>query len=615
MLIKITDNVKPNNDFNGATNEAYVTGQSSFAYKGVDGDKNIYGDSFEDVDGAVNAYGRAIAEYSHVKAQPNGTYIDTRTGKLADNSDVAGLESAKNDYRLSLMNRNNILEQTAQMIGGNHVQVKYAQDPITGEKVGVGYVDVESEKNRKLAFKGVTTLAERILDAHVKHKAHPQDSEEFTFGFGSKFNNLTSEQRVKWAEAVKKDPENAYKMFPGVYTELEPQNYYRRNPSEYGREFLNQAETALQNRYSFGSNGTKDNSINLLSVDQMLVDTKSNETYKSLQASMDTGAYDNSFYDPSGEDGGQMTRYTKHSSWKEVRRELQGVTYEDIDGTGRHLVGVVRLTPKDSKGYNESMSKTVVMDLKGMEDNVMSSEFGNLASAVKNYASQLSDVQQYGYGDKGVIATHNGNLHTRTSKDRKQLFIEDRDPFTGKTTGKEKSFTSRFEAAHYLAKQDEYITEGVPAVNKYVEVIGQKESGGNFKATSTDSSATGTYQILWDAHKDTIKAFAKENGINNMTQENFKNNPAFQEKFMKEKFVPDIYKTISGTNYVQAATAFNTRSRARITDFLDLMYLAHRIGAGGAMSYLTSKTPDHYKDPHGYNITNELLDFQRRKSQ
>lgn len=610
----------PNNDFLGSSTPAYNTTSPMYAYRDSSGEVNQYGDAFEDVDGAVNAYRRSIDKYSHIQKQADGTYVDMKTGKEADSADILELESAKNDYRLSVMNRNNILEQTANMINakGSHIKVKYGKDDIIGENVAIGWIDVEAEKNRKLEFKGISILADRVLDAHNKHQAHPQDNEEFSFGYGSPFNNLTSEQRVAWAKAVKKDPENAYKMFKGVYTNLEPQNYYINHPSEYGKEFKTQVEGNIQQRYSWGKNRlgypVKDNSVNILSVDQMPVDTATNPTYKSIQDSLDKGTYDGVFYDPSA-DGPTMPRYTLDKTWREAKRELQGITWEDIDGKGRRMVGVVRIVPKDSKGYQENIAKTVVMDLGDIQDNVMQAEFGDLAQPVKNYATQLSDIQQYGYGEKGLIATQNGNLHTRTSKDRKEIFIEERDPFTGRTTGKEKRFSSRFQAAKYLAEQDSDATMGVPTVNHYMEVLSSKESSSD-PSSNHDGVATGAYGIRWTWWGDDIKDFAKkEYGITKMDREEFKKNPQLQDAYMKERFIPNLYKTVSGTNYVSAAQAYNNHASVPIKDFLDLIYLAHRAGTTGALNFLRSKNPDSFKTEDGYNLKNEFLDFKRRRQQ
>lgn len=64
------------------------------------------------------------------------------------------------------------------------------------------------------------------------------------------------------------------------------------------------------------------------------------------------------------------------------------------------------------------------------------------------------------------------------------------------------------------------------ASDSFKDTISQRESGGNYKAMSPNSSARGKYQFIWSLHKAEI---AKQTGVS--TEQEFLNNPRAQEDY------------------------------------------------------------------------------------
>lgn len=62
--------------------------------------------------------------------------------------------------------------------------------------------------------------------------------------------------------------------------------------------------------------------------------------------------------------------------------------------------------------------------------------------------------------------------------------------------------------------------------SSFKDSISQRESGGNYKAISPNSSARGKYQFIWSIHKDQI---AQQTGVR--SQQEFLNNPEAQEAY------------------------------------------------------------------------------------
>lgn len=74
--------------------------------------------------------------------------------------------------------------------------------------------------------------------------------------------------------------------------------------------------------------------------------------------------------------------------------------------------------------------------------------------------------------------------------------------------------------------KSEVFTEGNIPTGSFSESISQRESGGNYKAISPNSSARGKYQFIWSIHKDEI---ANQTGVK--SEQEFLNNPSAQEAY------------------------------------------------------------------------------------
>lgn len=110
------------------------------------------------------------------------------------------------------------------------------------------------------------------------------------------------------------------------------------------------------------------------------------------------------------------------------------------------------------------------------------------------------------------------------------------------------------------------------------------ESGGDYKATNPNSSATGKYQFLWGTWGDSIK---KVTGVKD--QKEFLNNPSAQEQYYsfyeRNVLLPEVRKIKS-----ELDTTLNDTQLAK---------LVHFRGTGGARKYLKGQVGD---KPEAYNM-------------
>lgn len=117
----------------------------------------------------------------------------------------------------------------------------------------------------------------------------------------------------------------------------------------------------------------------------------------------------------------------------------------------------------------------------------------------------------------------------------------------------------------------------------FKESIGQTESKGTggYKAKNPKSSAVGKYQFLWNTWKDRIKQFS---GNPNLTEEDFKNDPALQDSFMEH-----YDKTVLEPEAVKLQKRHGSKFKNRgIQDIDDAKALLHYQGYGGARHFLTT---------------------------
>lgn len=135
------------------------------------------------------------------------------------------------------------------------------------------------------------------------------------------------------------------------------------------------------------------------------------------------------------------------------------------------------------------------------------------------------------------------------------------------------------------AGEDETGRDGNPPTGGTLgSQISKIESGGNYKATNPNSSATGKYQFLWGSWGDSIK---KVTGVK--TQQEFLNNPQAQEKYYsyyeQNYLLPEVQK-------------IRKEIKTGLSD-TQLAKLIHFRGEGGARKYLRGELKD---KPESYNI-------------
>jgi hypothetical protein len=122
----------------------------------------------------------------------------------------------------------------------------------------------------------------------------------------------------------------------------------------------------------------------------------------------------------------------------------------------------------------------------------------------------------------------------------------------------------------------------------FTDDIVKKESGGNYRATNPNSTATGKYQFLWGTAPgrgwgDKIKA---NTGVR--SREEFLNNPEAQDKFYNDYYLPN--ELMPAVKRLKAKGAkYDTNTLAK---------LVHFRGEQGAEDYLSGKVGD---KPEAYN--------------
>ena len=123
------------------------------------------------------------------------------------------------------------------------------------------------------------------------------------------------------------------------------------------------------------------------------------------------------------------------------------------------------------------------------------------------------------------------------------------------------------------------------AFRNFTDDIIQKESGGNYKATNPNSSATGKYQFLWNTWGNKIADFT---GV--QSKEEFLNNSQAQDSFYNDYYLPQ--------ELLPAVKRLKSKGFDMDTD--TLAKLVHFRGEKGAYDYLTGRIGD---KPEAYNMS------------
>jgi len=141
-------------------------------------------------------------------------------------------------------------------------------------------------------------------------------------------------------------------------------------------------------------------------------------------------------------------------------------------------------------------------------------------------------------------------------------------------------FKKALEESRYKTRSKTFKNSG-----SFTDDIVSKESGGNYKATNPNSSATGKYQFLWNTWGDKIADFT---GVK--SKQEFLNNPQAQDSFYNDYYLPqELLPAVK-----------RLKSKGFNLDTNTLAKLVHFRGEKGAYDYLTGKVGD---KPESYNMS------------
>ena len=141
-------------------------------------------------------------------------------------------------------------------------------------------------------------------------------------------------------------------------------------------------------------------------------------------------------------------------------------------------------------------------------------------------------------------------------------------------------FKQALEESRYKTRSKTFKNSG-----SFTDDIVSKESGGNYRATNPNSSATGKYQFLWNTWGDKIADFT---GV--QSKQEFLNNPEAQDSFYNDYYLPqELLPAVK-----------RLKSKGFNLDTNTLAKLVHFRGEKGAYDYLTGKVGD---KPESYNMS------------
>lgn len=163
-----------------------------------------------------------------------------------------------------------------------------------------------------------------------------------------------------------------------------------------------------------------------------------------------------------------------------------------------------------------------------------------------------------------------------------------------------------FNTPTYTPEEDEETNERA-TVNNLSNSAGidnflsSRESGGDYSAMSSNSSATGKYQFIWSIHKDKIK---KITGID--SQEAFRNSPEAQEAY---------YSYYKEKELLPAVTRFSAikKDLPGITDE-QIMAAYHFAGPGNLSKAIKNKSYNQPLDANGTSIMSYLAPNSKMKN-
>lgn len=588
-----------------------------YKYKLAGGTEDYYG-GVGDVDNGLSgmqdaytapmAFKRTYAELKDrlVYDKASGSWFN-KDGTPANPADVQAMGNAENSYRLTANNQREVYTQALHNIKSSGIRLDLVQDDILNQQVlstdTEGYVDIDAENRRQAELSKRMKAVKTYKDA-LDQGRYPTSKELAYIGLGDPKDipGFGAEAMRTALNGVTK--ESLVNKLP----ELDKTTYQATNPSPAGKAFRQEVENLMEKRYKDLVSGSQAAMTSLLSLGP----GRKMET-DMIQDALDHDkiAY-SEYYDPST--GGRFFddegRTPTNWAWQTgstkgaYAKDFQGLT---VDPNTHETVAVTRIAPyKKVKGGKDepdwAQSKRVYVRMPDFSDQILQKSYqGENINAIKNYAAQLSNTKSYGYSGRGVVELNDGTVvEIDAKRGENQINIKELDPYTGKPTGKWKSYNSLFDASADLAKGERLRSATNTISDALMYAVSGVESNHGANTENPYSNATGTYQFMWtDVAGPMIKNFAKKNGYGTITKEDFANDPELQARFAREEWFPTMYREVNTDAIKKMATAYNSNpwviknAKPRISSPGELVALNHLLGIGRLQAFLAD--PKNFK--------------------
>ena len=567
-----------------------------------------------------------------------GNWKNKKDNTNADSDDVAELEFLEGQYRLHRANQRDIYNTAAEAINGvkapgSKIALVKKQDPRLGEEVVYDWVDVSAEKERQSYINQQAQYVKKALsdfqngtlnEINFQNKIAQIAPQDVYNENGTVNRNLDFEQI---AQSVIENPEPALvKKFPS----LAKGTWRDAHMSRDGKDFKQRIEDQIDERYE---------KEHLFTPNIQLLNTGEHGDKISQQISeaiagkdgVTSAIPDANYVDLKGKPFFDDKNGNKEYEWE---RKVRGLT---VDPNTQQVSAAVMMTPLSNPTGNGKDRKMAPDFTKSVEAFVPLGTYGDDAladqypgvdvQAIKDYAAQIGQFRSYGFSNNGSLETKNGDVikFRFSAKDKSEIHMQELDPFTGKPTGKEKSYKSLFNAAADLAKHETTaisFNEVLPKFQQGIESV--ETSDGDPRTRNGTSSALGRHQIMFSEHKDKIKKFLIDNGYlpantDKITSDELKNiftnradSGEIQDKFFQEAWAPIMYEEVNDPKIFKLAHTFNKTAERlgiqTIESIDDLMALDHLLGKPAFLEFLNSKRPDRYKPPGKNKLAAEYLE-------